>query len=473
MKQRAVTQKMGTISLLMIFISIIVASMFSVYDYLSERRQLIEIFDEITAPITKRMADGLQKPLWFLDESLTQKLIESEMLNKRIYAVITREADGKTVFCARERDKDWEIIKSKGDISGDFVVKKENVNYEDKSIGSVEVFFTTRFIKESLNKLIIFIIFKVLTMSICLVTVLLLVVNIFFVRPISEVIKGLDIVGNEVDSAAQRVLLTGRQLTNGASKQASSVEETSSFMEEMDSMIQKNTQNVTHANTLMIETSIVVSDAVSVMSRLTDSIDELSKTSEETRKVIKTIEEITFQTNLLALNAAVEAARAGNAGAGFAVVADEVRNLAMRSSEAARNTSALIETSIERTKNGIELVYKANEAFANVAEGARKVGELLGEVTASSQEQAQGIRQVSKAMSDIDRVTQENVSIAEETSLAIEEIGSQTERMKNFVGNLMTLIGSKKEKHNKLKKIKETDESYFFSGADKDDEKSQ
>jgi methyl-accepting chemotaxis protein len=177
------------------------------------------------------------------------------------------------------------------------------------------------------------------------------------------------------------------------------------------------------------------------MTHLTESMSEISKTGEETRKVIKTIEEIAFQTNLLALNAAVEAARAGEVGAGFAVVAEEVRNLAIRSSDAARNTADLIEASIRGIQSGSEVVFKTNDAFKSVAEGAGKVGSLLTEVTAASQDQAQGIQQISQAMSEIDKVTQENTSSAENMSAALEGINGQVYHVKRYVWKLLELIG--------------------------------
>jgi len=439
-------KKLGRISLIMIAASIVISSAFSIYDYISESRQMRKYFDEIVTPIPQRLANSLQKPLWFLDEPLGRKLIELEMENKRIYAVVVREADGKKIFIAVIRDeKTYDIVNFDGKTDrGDLITKKETVIYEEKPVGTVEVFFTTRFIGESLKRLLIFIVIKVVAMSLVLVAVLLLIVNFFLVKPISEVIRGLDKVAGEVDSASDRVASTARQLASGTSKQASAVRDTSSFLEKIAAMTRQNTENVSHANSLMIATSAVVAESADSMTRLTRSMDEIAKSGEETRKVIKTIEEIAFQTNLLALNAAIEAARAGASGAGFAVVADEVRNLAMRSSQAAGNTSALIEASVKRTGNGMLMVAKANDAFMNAAERAKKIGELLREVAAASQEQAQGVSQVSNAMAEIDRVTQENVIITAESASSIEEIRTQIEQMKAVVMDLAVVIGNKK-----------------------------
>jgi methyl-accepting chemotaxis protein len=443
MKQMGVKKKMGTVTVIMIVVSILVSAGFSIYDYVRERGRMAENFNEMVDPIARRLANGLQKPLWFLDENLTEKLIELEMMDKRVYGVVVRESDGETVFAAKKRNADWAVVNAEGAMENGYVVKEEPIQYEDKTIGTVEVYFTTRFMREALNDLIVFIVVKVVVMSVLLVSILLFIVNRFFIRPISEVTVGLDDISTEVDLAVEQVAETSQRLTDGASRQASSVEETSASLEEMNSMIRQNAENLKHANGVMAETGQVVGDAARSMSRLTDSMADISKTGEETRKVIKTIEEIAFQTNLLALNAAVEAARAGEVGAGFAVVAEEVRNLAIRSSDAARNTADLIEASIQGIQSGSDVVFKTNDAFKSVAEGAKKVESLLTEVTAASQEQAQGIQQISSAMSEIDKVTQENTSSAENMSAALEGINGQVYHIKAYVRKLLGLIGGK------------------------------
>jgi methyl-accepting chemotaxis protein len=177
------------------------------------------------------------------------------------------------------------------------------------------------------------------------------------------------------------------------------------------------------------------------MTELTQSMVDISKASDETSKIIKTIDEIAFQTNLLALNAAVEAARAGEAGAGFAVVANEVRNLAMRAAEAAKNTANLIEGTVKKVREGTELVERTNGAFSEVSKSAAKVDDLVSEIAAASKEQAQGIDQVNKAVSEMERVTQQSAANAEESAAAGEELTAQAEQLKRYVGDLNALIG--------------------------------
>ncbi|OPL16860.1 MAG: hypothetical protein AVO39_00890 [delta proteobacterium MLS_D] len=202
-------------------------------------------------------------------------------------------------------------------------------------------------------------------------------------------------------------------LADGASQQAASIEETSSSMEEMSSMIKQNAENAGHADNLFTVTDSLIEKTRVSMADLTASMKEISHASEETQKIVKTIDEIAFQTNLLALNAAVEAARAGEAGAGFAVVADEVRNLALRSAESAKSTANLIEDTVKRIKGGVSLVTTTNNNFNEVASNSHKAKELVQEIAAASKEQAQGIEQINMAITEMNSVTQKNASGAE------------------------------------------------------------
>jgi methyl-accepting chemotaxis protein len=259
------------------------------------------------------------------------------------------------------------------------------------------------------------------------------------------VIKGvsydLDTSSNQIDGAAGQIAGASQSLADGASRQAAAVEETSSSLEEMSSMTRQNADNANQANHLMSQTQQVVGRANDSMKDLTRAMGDISSASEQTSKIIKTIDEIAFQTNLLALNAAVEAARAGEAGAGFAVVAEEVRNLALRSAEAAKNTSNLIEDTVNKIRNGSEIVTKTNQDFNEVTVSAGKISELISEIAAASHEQAQGIEQISKTVTELDQIVQSNASSAEETASASEEMSAQSKAMKESVIELVSLVG--------------------------------
>ncbi len=217
----------------------------------------------------------------------------------------------------------------------------------------------------------------------------------------------------KLNSAISRAQRAAFVVGSGATSQAGAVEETSASVEEIAAMAKLNADKAQEANTLMRQVLSEIGQANKSMTTLTDAMTELSKASDETARIIKTIDEIAFQTNLLALNAAVEAARAGQAGSGFAVVADEVRNLAMRSADAARETGALIEDTVQRIRFGDELVDSASAAFAKVVEQTNKATHLIEEMAFASQEQAQGVEQINNALEEIDQSTQRNAAEAE------------------------------------------------------------
>jgi len=251
--------------------------------------------------------------------------------------------------------------------------------------------------------------------------------------------------GEQVASASAQVFSASQSLARRTSDQASSLQETSASLDEISSMIRQNADHAGQANALMQEAGQVMAQANVSMNELNLSIDGTAKASEETFKIIKTIDEIAFQTNLLALNAAVEAARAGEAGMGFAVVADEVRSLAIRSAEAAKNTSELIEGTVRRIKDGTTIVSQTHDIFTNVIDITEKVSSLIADIAAASREQARGTDQVDGAVAEIGKVTQQNLANAETLASASQELNAQAEQMKASVLDLVDLVGARQK----------------------------
>lgn len=226
---------------------------------------------------------------------------------------------------------------------------------------------------------------------------------------------------NSLEKVVENLSLTisanasaSESLSQAASEQAASLEESSSSMEELDSMTKQNAHSAEQANEIVLKTHDDMKGAMDSLEKLTAAMNEISGVSKDTFKIIKAIDEIAFQTNLLSLNAAVEAARAGEAGAGFAVVAEEVRNLAMRAADAARETADLIEKTVAKIDEGSKLVSVTNDVFTTVGEGSEKIGDLVSEIAAASKEQASGFEQISRAIAEMDKVTQDNAATAEE-----------------------------------------------------------
>ena len=171
------------------------------------------------------------------------------------------------------------------------------------------------------------------------------------------------------------------------------------------------------------------------MRQLSEVINRIKESADETSKIVKTIEDIAFQTNLLALNAAVEAARAGEAGKGFAVVAEEVRNLAMRSAEAARSTSELIDGSVQNAVDGVSVNEQVYKNLEMINDEVRKVNEVMDEIAAASEQQTQGIEQINNAVDQLNQLTQQNAANSEESASTTQEISNQASQMKSMVSN--------------------------------------
>jgi methyl-accepting chemotaxis protein len=260
-------------------------------------------------------------------------------------------------------------------------------------------------------------------------------------RPLRAATNRLNGVAAQLAAAAGEIANSSQSLSSGASQQAAAVEETSSALEELSATTRQNADHAQNANQLGQEAETSVRSADEVIGKLTAAMTEVTSASEETQKIVGTIDEIAFQTNLLALNAAVEAARAGEAGAGFAVVADEVRNLAMRAGESARNTAEMIESTVQRVKNGAEMVEQTRNAFRTVADTGEKISGLVAEIAAASREQAQGIEQINQTVSDMERGVQQNAANAQETASAAEQLNSQSVELAGLVAELNELLG--------------------------------
>ena len=251
----------------------------------------------------------------------------------------------------------------------------------------------------------------------------------------------LGLMSGQLEATLHELGGTSQLLAEGASQQASTLEETSATLEEISSMTGRNAENAGRARELVRETRTAAESGHNDMQQMTAAVAAIKASSDQIASIIKTIDEIAFQTNILALNAAVEAARAGEAGAGFAVVAEEVRNLAQRSAVAARETAAKIADAVQRTGEGVRLSNKVGSALEEIVTRIRRTDELITEIATASTEQSTGLKQLNTAVSSMDKVTQSNAASAEETSASAQELNRQATALVGAVEELNRLAG--------------------------------
>ena len=267
-----------------------------------------------------------------------------------------------------------------------------------------------------------------------------LLISIGLSRNIGRMTGELDASSRQTLNAAQQVSSSSQSLAQGSSEQAANIEETSATLQEISAMTSSNEGNAGRMEQLAGEAQGNTRKGSEAMGRMVDSINAIKQSSDKTARIIKTIDEIAFQTNLLALNAAVEAARAGDAGRGFAVVAEEVRNLALRSAQAAKDTSALIEESQGRAAQGVNVSTEVSKLLSDVQQSVDQVALLAKDVATASREQTKGVGQINSAVTQMDQVVQSNAANAEETAAASEELSAQAEALAGIVRQLQTLV---------------------------------
>jgi methyl-accepting chemotaxis protein len=246
---------------------------------------------------------------------------------------------------------------------------------------------------------------------------------------VGQVRSGTDAIGD----ASGQIAAGNLDLSTRTERQAGSLEETASSMEQLTSTVKCNAENARQANALAVAASAVAVKGGSVVSQVVTTMGTINDSSRKIVDIISVIDGIAFQTNILALNAAVEAARAGEQGRGFAVVASEVRNLAQRSAAAAKEIKTLIGNSVEQVDVGARLVAQAGSTMGEVVASVKRVCDIIGEIASASQEQTEGIEHISNAINEMDQVTQQNAALVEQAAAASESLRHQAERLSGIV----------------------------------------
>ncbi len=259
-------------------------------------------------------------------------------------------------------------------------------------------------------------------------------------RPIGSIATRLASESAQTNAAAHQLSQVSQSIADGASQQASAIEESSSALHEMASMTTRNSENAQMAKTLASEARATADAGAREMEEMKAAMSAIKASSAEISKIIKTIDEIAFQTNILALNAAVEAARAGEAGAGFAVVADEVRTLAQRCAQAAHETSDKISDSAAKSEQGVAISAKMAGNLSAIVERIRKLDEMIAGIAQASHEQSDGIGQLNNSMAGMDKVTQSNAALAQQSAASSDELKAQAEQVQAAVSELMRMV---------------------------------
>jgi methyl-accepting chemotaxis protein/methyl-accepting chemotaxis protein-1 (serine sensor receptor) len=253
------------------------------------------------------------------------------------------------------------------------------------------------------------------------------------VGQLANIVRQIKDAAGLITTASKEIADGNSDLSQRTEEQAANLEETAASMEELTSTVRQNADNARQANQLAASASDVAVKGGEVVSQVVETMSSINDSSKKIVDIISVIDGIAFQTNILALNAAVEAARAGEQGRGFAVVATEVRTLAQRSAAAAREIKELIGNSVHKVEDGTQLVDQAGRTMEEVVLSVKRVTDIMGEISAASQEQSQGIEQVNQAISQMDEITQQNAALVEQAAAASESMREQAEQLSRAV----------------------------------------
>jgi methyl-accepting chemotaxis protein len=258
---------------------------------------------------------------------------------------------------------------------------------------------------------------------------------------LSTMVKAVRGSTESIDTGAREIAMGNTDLSQRTEQQAASLQQTASSMDQLTGTVRQNAENARQASQLAVNASDIATRGGEVVSEVVTTMQDIATSSNKVVDIIGVIEGIAFQTNILALNAAVEAARAGEQGRGFAVVAGEVRSLAQRSASAAKEIKELIGDSVDKVQSGSTLVGRAGTTMDEIVQAVRRVTDIMGEISAASEEQSGGIEQVNRAVVQMDEVTQQNAALVEEAAAAAASLEEQTRQLQTVIAGWKVIGG--------------------------------
>ncbi|EHJ93360.1 methyl-accepting chemotaxis protein [Vreelandella boliviensis] len=255
-----------------------------------------------------------------------------------------------------------------------------------------------------------------------------------FIKRIDDTLQSVSSSTVSLQHASTEIAKGSQELAARTEQAAANLQQTSASMEQIAAVVNNASDSAQQADQLALSTRDLAQQGLHSMNSVEQTMDTINDSSSEISNIVSLIDSIAFQTNILALNASVEAARAGEHGRGFAVVAQEVRILASRSSDASKNIATLINTSLSRTKSGVDQVKQTGVTMQEMVKSIERVADVIAEISAGAKEQSVGIGQVNDAVNELDSMTQHNASMVEESSAAAAELREQADRLGVLVG---------------------------------------
>jgi len=433
--------------ILVLTITTLVLTGFGWKDYLSVKSEMTRDIEESSQAASSRMAQSLTDAVWNLEKNTMIKIIRAEMTDRRIFSISVTDKDNITLLSGMIRDKNWQPLETDRDIAGEYITKERTIKKsENIEAGYVKVRYTTGFMKTALRDSVTTLIVRTLILDLILVLSLCFCLRQAVIIPLDKIIQEISDSARQVELASGAVSKNSQQLSEGVCDQAATIQETSAAMEQISSISNKNADHAANAQALIRQSAGAVDRCNTSMKTLISAMNKISGTSRETLMIVKEIDNIAFQTNILALNAAIEAARAGQAGAGFSVVAEEVRRLAMRTTEAAKNTASLIKCTVDDIAEGADVVNAAFRDFSEVTGAAVKIKDMISGIASSMKEQAAGITQANEAIIQIDTITQQHAAVSQESASASYDLLSLSGRMTVVVHDLRRLVSGRNGK---------------------------